>query len=109
MGSHISTGDTFYAGCPEPSGWSECPVCGKMSKSQMGYTGIRHMCCRIELNDEDFMGSICKKRRTRILRMSRKELGKKLGYSPKTIKQYEWVKCSKKYEQKLMAYIKNAN
>lgn len=104
---HISTGDTHYIDCPESPELSECPFCGKMSKSQMGWTGIRHMCCKIEINEEDWLGSICKTRRERILKMSRKELGKAIGYSPKTIKRYEWVKCSRKYEERLREYIKS--
>ena len=104
--AHIFTNDTGFVGCPEPSGWSECPVCGEMSKLQMGYIGIRHMCCGVILDDEDWLGSICKKRRTMILKMNRRQLSDVLGYSIHTIRRYEYVWCSRVYADKLMKFVK---
>ena len=106
MIGHISTPDTFFIDPIKSKEKSECPVCCQMAHSEMGYTGKRWLCCKIELCGEDFMGSIVKKRREKILKLNRKEMGKLTGYSPKTIKQYEWVKCSKQYFDKTTKFMK---
>ena len=106
---HISNSDTFFIDPIKSTNKSECPICLKMSHWEGGYIGVRHLCCKVVYDSEEFMGSIAKKRRELILKLTRKELGKILGYSPKTIKQYEWVRCSNPYFNKLTAYVRKLN
>lgn len=104
---HIVTNDTYYRYAIRSKSASKCPICGSISHSLLGWTGIKHECCGVEVNEEDWMGSICRKQREQILKMSRKELGIVMGYKTSTIKHYEFVKCSKLYANKLMDYIQN--
>jgi len=79
---------------------SECLVCCKITRQRAGYIGVQCLVCRSVIDfEENFRGRIVRMRRE-MLKLNRKEMGELTGYSPKTIKQYEWVWCTKNYYDK---------
>lgn len=83
------------------------------------------VCCRRAVHDLLWTGEICRKcgkyynleftwpdivtARRELLRLNRKQMALLTGYSPKTIKQYEWVKCSEQYYHVTEELIKKYN
>lgn len=105
MGSCVCTIESFAVDAPQLSEM-ECPVCLQRCRPLATWvcTWFKD-CCGAQIHDEDWMGSIAKKRRE-LLKFDRKEMAAFTGYSPKTIKQYEWVKCSKAYFEKTEEIIR---
>ena len=102
---HICTNDSMMAGAIElPE--SECPVCCKITKQRAHYIGVQCLeCRRVWDYESNFRGRIVRMRRE-LLKLNRREMGKLTGYSSKTIKQYEWVWCTKNYYEKTRKIMK---
>ena len=97
MHIHICTNESLVAGGDEIE--LKCIVCLITSKQVWGYGGCLCRNCG-NLIDEDWRGGIAEKRRL-YMRKSRNDIAKALGILPATIRQYETVKCSKKYFDRL--------
>ncbi len=103
---HICTNESLVAGGIDHK--LVCPICCTESKVTSGYAGTLCRSCGFMWSSEDWRGSIAMMRR-RYLKKNRKQMGELTGYSPMTIKQYEWVNCSKKYYEKTEEVIKEVN
>lgn len=91
---HIATSDSFLVDAVECE--TTCPLCGVSGKNLLGWNGMRCLECRHDWFLDMAWPDIVRTQR-QILRLSRREMGEITGYSPKTIKRYEWVRCSKPY------------
>ncbi len=86
-----------------------CPICLKKDKNTMvTWVGIKCSNCNYMLSLDEWRGEIARVQRN-YLKLTRKQLGEKLGYSKNTIRQYEWVKCPDRYWNKLQELMKNQN
>lgn len=102
---HICTDNDFFVDAPKIT--VECKICGVVCESEIGYIGMRcSQCGSIYDPFEITVPDIVKKRRE-LLGFSRKVMAKKSGYSHKTIKKYELVKCTEAYFNKTREFIKN--
>jgi len=97
MHIHICTNESLVAGGEEIE--LKCPVCLITSKQTVGFAGCLCRKCGNLTNDE-WKGFIARLRRE-YLGKSRRDIAKALGILPATIRQYETVKCSKKYFDRL--------
>ena len=104
MSGCILTQDVAYCDAID-IGEMECPICLTISKAKAGWYGVLLTGCKHEWHEEMWMGSIVMDRR-KYLNLTRKQMGEVTGYSPKTIKSYEWSKCSKAYFDKTREVIK---
>ena len=97
MHIHILTNEGAVAGGVDVE--LECPVCLRTSIQTLGYVGSLCRLCGC-LTGDDWLGGIAEKRRL-YMRKSRGDIAKVLGILPATIRQYETVKCSRKYFDRL--------
>lgn len=102
--SHIFTQDTLMVDAIRLKD-DICPICFRKSEVYSTWVCIVHRPCRHEINDEMFMGDICRMRRE-FLGLNRTEIAKKLGMSKYTIKKYEWTRCPKSYMEKTEKLVK---
>lgn len=71
-----------------------CFFCKKTGEVEAGYVGLRcRECGKISSDEASHM--VYSKRM--FLGLTRPEMAKLTGYSKHTIKQYEWVYCTKNY------------
>lgn len=100
MTIHICTADSFYTDAP--SLLLKCVICGHESVHDIGYVSIRCSVCKSHYDPTDMtMPDVVRMQRER-LGLSRKEMAELTGYSKRTIKQYELVRCSKVYYEKTL-------
>lgn len=99
---HICTPDTFLIDAPQVE--SECPLCLMTCTQEIGWTGIR--CANCGHIYELEMVYIARSRREDILKLTRKEMSVLTGYSPATIKKYEWGYCTTAYYDKTTEVVR---
>lgn len=105
--SHICTSRSFVVD-DVPQFEKICPICCK--KNMMTATWVSVICegCRLEHGPDYTMGYICRKRR-KYLGLTRRQMSEQTGYSPKTIKTYEWGQPSEKYFKITEEVVKTLN
>ncbi len=97
---NITTIDSFFC-FPEHDIIDKCNLCDVECKQEISYVGIRCTNCRIVFNFETTLGEYCHIIRQR-LGLTRAKFGSLLGYSPKTIKTYEFGIPSKSYYENVI-------
>jgi len=103
---HISTDDTFMVDAIKIKG--NCPVCCKRNQSlTLGWLQEKCNTCGNYFSMEN-LGEIVEKRR-KLLGLTRKEMGKKMGLSRATIAQYEIRHPSEIYWYKTEVLMNNYN
>lgn len=95
---HVCTSETFFHDAVRIT--SVCLFCGKRGNHLLGWVSLRCEHCGNEWSLDWAMPDCVREIRAK-LKLTRKQMGEKLGYSPKTIKKYEWSWCSKPYFQKV--------
>ena len=84
----FDTGDRFTG---------QCRICLKDTEQAILWVGVLCTACKTCADPwGEWAGSIARKRRE-VLGLTRREMSALTGYSPKTIKQYEFVRCSEAY------------
>ena len=79
---------------------SNCPYCNFQGEHRLGYVAMQCTNCKTYWELEETIPDIVKKIREK-LKLTRWDLFKLTGYKPTTIKQYEFVKCSIPYYEKM--------
>lgn len=103
MNFHISTAKTFRAGIDLPP--FECFICGKETMFH-DWVGCRCDTCGADTAWESDLAGFVRTIREKT-KLSRKEIAKKAGIKPSTIKNYEWCIPSKKYFEWFKVFIKD--
>lgn len=106
MGDHIYTAETPFVNALD-IGVQHCPFCFKDTPHEAGYTANRCKSCRAVYDPfELWLGELAKRYREKF-KKTRRQWAELTGYSAKTIKQYEWVKCTKAYFTKCEAVYRD--
>lgn len=92
---HICTEESFLINAPEII--IKCCICNKKCKSRIGWLGEKCSNCDSVYNPFDITIPDIVRKRRELLGLTRKQMGELTGYSKYTIKQYEFVRCSKAY------------
>jgi uncharacterized Zn finger protein (UPF0148 family) len=100
---HICTNESLVSGGFDLEK-SECPICCKTSTQKAGYVGVYCPECKRIFTGEEWAGDIARQRRE-ILRLTKKEIGERIGKSKHTIHGYEWKKCPRWYLDELRKII----
>ena len=104
---HICTTDSFFVDAPIIE--TKCLVCGEICNAEIGWIGERCSACGSVYSPfDDYASDIVRKRREK-LGLTRRQIADKLGYKRTTIKNYEWVKPSKKYYEATLQLMKVGN
>ena len=85
---HVCTSESFIVHEIEPM-HKVCPICGQITEQRVTWTGVLCMGCRREYGPDYSLAYIVRKRRE-ILGLTKREMGKRLGYTKGTVHQYEW-------------------
>lgn len=101
---HIATNKSFDTGNVIED--YKCMVCKKVSNAMITWVGVECPNCKFMADISMFRGHIVRAQR-QYLKLTRKQLGKKLGYSKNTIMQYEWCKCPDTYWNKMQQLMES--
>jgi hypothetical protein len=105
---HICTFDSLAAGLEDLDFVDECRICLKTAKQQTSWVALRCIACGHQYSfDEGTRGIVTSQRR--MLKLTRRQLGEKIGYKPSTIKKYEWTWPTKAYREKLNDLVREIN
>lgn len=97
---HISTNATFRIEDMPPT---ECLFCSHKT-AYFGYCGVDCSTCKASYDSDDFMGRTMMAIRES-MGFDRKQFSKLIGYKPKTIKTYEFVRWTRPYRNKFIAFV----
>lgn len=105
MSECITTTESFIID-DIPEFEKECPICLNITKQRATWVSVLCLSCHGEHGPDYTYGMIASQRRRLILKLSRRELGKKLNLKTSTISRYERGSCPKMYFNKLAELIK---
>lgn len=101
MSDHICTTESFSTG---ETMNGECLVCLYKGKLNVTYVGVLCPKCKY-CTDNEFMGTIAKKRRE-LLKLTKRQIAQKLGYTTNQIKYFETERCFIEYYEKTEELVK---
>lgn len=79
----------------------KCSICQTEAQHNLSYTAMRCATCGCSYDPFELtIPDIVKMQREK-LKLTRKQTGAILGYSPKSIKRYEFVRCTRPYRAKM--------
>ena len=104
MSEHICTSEDLAAGGID-LGMSKCLVCCEETQQTGGYIGVYCHKCKHTFSALDEGGEGLARIRRYYLKMTKKQVGDKVGLSKHTIHSYEWRKCPQKYLDQLEELI----
>lgn len=85
----------------------QCRICLQIADQQCGYIGTRCASCG-KINNAEYYHELANARRN-FLGLTRKQMSEHTGYSPKTIKNYEFGQCTRAYFEKTADVVNKFN
>lgn len=102
---HVCTFDSLAAGLEDLDFVDECPICLETATQQTSWVSFRCTACKRSYSYDGGFRLIVSSQRV-MLKLTRRQLGEKIGYAPSTIKKYEWTWPTKAYRERLNALVR---